>query len=316
MTRLSSAWENEDLAGVDIGDGYIAATRVAVRKGRVRVTHAGFIRMETGASDRLLVASLRKVWREGRIPTRTVGVCLRTPSLAIKRFSHPGVGPAEFERLLREDVEQMLQIPAAHCFMDWFPNPGPEAGDGEESPPPPEGVLAAAPRAEAQRYLDVLREAGLVPVIVDVGCIALANLFLSLHPEAGERDEVCLVNLSDHVADIALIGPGRKLFPRIILSLNRTWENALDYLRENLTDVIEYGRQRLAFRASPRLIFTGDVPFRDRLETEIGAGLGAEACFWNPLSGCLRGRGRQTFDIRAPGAARMAASLGLALRRA
>jgi hypothetical protein len=90
----------------------------------------------------------------------------------------------------------------------------------------------------------------------------------------------------------------------------------LDYLRQNLTDAIEYSRQRLNFGSSPRLIFTGDVPFRDRLETEIGAVLNVEAGFWNPLGNCLRGRGRQPFDTRAPGAARMAASLGLALRRA
>jgi len=150
---------------------------------------------------------------------------------------------------------------------------------------------------------------------VDVGCVALANLFLTLHPEACESDDVCLVNLSGQMADIALIGNGQKLFPRIVLSLNQTWEEALDYLKQNLMDVIEYGRQRLDFCGSPRVIFTGDVPFHDRLDSEFGAGLGSETCFWNPFSRCLRPRGRRAAQMVEPGAARMAASPGIALRR-
>ena len=86
-------------------DDFIAVTRVAVRKGRIRVTHARCIRIERGASDHLLSAGVRQLWRDARVPTRTVGLCLRTPSLAIKRFARPDLSPEAFEIAVQEEAK-------------------------------------------------------------------------------------------------------------------------------------------------------------------------------------------------------------------
>lgn len=317
MFQAPSLIAEEDVVGLDIGDGVISVARVRLgRDGVLRLRNAGWAESPAGATDRELADAIRKVWRSGNVPSHTVCAAFRSPSIALRYFKYPALSHEEFESALRLEAEESLQLPPKEVALDWHLNAG-----AQPIPPgignyPREGLLAAAPEKEVNRFLAVLRMAGLYPVVVDLGVTAMCNIFQALHPASKSTGSACLVNLTHQYADIAVLFGRGGIYARTVSARTGAWESSLDYLAESVGDVLKFYEFKLRHEAVSRLFIAGRIPptsdFVDRLRRQIGVPVEP----WDPLSQIEpdSSRVRRLLDRRQT-IPPMIISIGLALRR-
>jgi Tfp pilus assembly PilM family ATPase len=333
LDRLNSLAE-ESIVGLDITDDAITATRVETGPdGSLHLTHAGWVEKSPDASDRETASAIHHLWQASGIRTFTVASCLRSRSLTVKRFSHPLSARNELEGALRLEAERALQVPQEKLVIDWHLFPG-----GTETPAGPgqttmEGVMAVVPRADVDRLLRLLRMAGLYPVVLDIACLAVCNLFLRLKRQMTCGSPTALVHLSRFSGEMAIFANGAGPYPRTFFARRTDAANVRDYLLGNIRDELRYHQFKRRRPAVSGLVVAGCVPGavapadRDaagdgpapetpgmpELISEVGKLAGVPASFWNPLEDIVvEERVAERLGGRLPSPV---VSLGLALRR-
>lgn len=306
-------WSTKDIAGLEFGDQHIAAVRVRGKgKGSFVITHAGTVDYDSSASPKVISDAVRMLWKQARIPTRTVCASLRSGSQALRYFSLPPMTVPELKRSLQLKAEEALQLPVSDVVVEWHLNvTGPGEGVKAMS-----GLLAAAPVRDVEKQLEVLYAAGLDPVILDIRALAVANLF----EMAGESEAdvpICLVNMSPHAADVMIRRATGELYPHAIYCRASTWEESPGFLAENIRDVMRYSEYKLGWEAVQQVVLTGTVPGDEGFQGALKEALTVAVRCWNPVSDVAR-KSRAVMTVLADKpstAGLMTAALGLALRR-
>ena len=307
-------FREEDIAGLDIGDGRIAASRVVLAEdGSIEIRNAGATAFDLDAGEKEIAAKIRKLWRQCHIPTYSVCSCLHSKALTYKPFNHDHFSGTELDSALKLEAEQSLQLAPEDLSMDWLMHRSRNGNNGS----PKGGVFVAAPQKDIDRHLRILKLAGLYPIVVDVGCTAVCNLLLALRFDEVVKTTVCVANVSENSADMAILSHGNLVFPRTIISRAVNCESSADYLIDNLVDAIRYSQFKLKQEPVEKVIVTGYIPSRESFLKRLRERTGNEVEFWNPLDESTLDVSRHGFSIHVDERTGpiMATSLGLALRR-
>ena len=307
-----------DVVGLDIGDGLMTAARVRpLKDGRLSVTHVGWEEYDVGASDRQIAGAIRRLWRRHALSTFSVSSCLRCPSLTLKYFKYPGLSGVELASALRLEAEQALQMPPEKIALDWHvarrPSAATAALGGDEGT---EGVLVAAPRVEVERHLELLRMAGLYPVVLDVGTLAAGNLLAAVGETVPASTAICLISLGRRLADIAILYEGDFVYPRSVFSRGADWRTVPDQLAGHFQDMVKYSQFKLRQEPVKRVVLCGRVPAEAFWTKTFSEGIGVPVELWNPLSQVAVGvRASRALSGDSAGMGpSLATCLGLALR--
>lgn len=317
MAATKSMMKNEDIAGINIGDGFVSIARI-VRRGRKKIllTHAGWLEYSLDASDEELVQVIRKLWKKCKMPTRTVCVGLQSRSLCLKYFKYPDLAPRELTSALQLEAEESMQLPPNEIMLDWHlnrPKNDPYTQMGEQL----HGILVGAEKKQVNRQLLLLKKAGLYPVIMDVGSTSLCNLYLALRGESVNADNAaCVVSLSRYNADISILYKDHFIYPRTIISRSAEWETKVQYLIENISDALLYYHVKVDKTPVNRLILTGFVPDDPHFVGHIHDTIGLPTEVWTPLKDdnfmiANSVKSSKEYDVMSP---LMTTSLGLGLR--
>jgi Tfp pilus assembly PilM family ATPase len=294
----------ENIAGLSIQDGLMTAAWTSRgRSGRMRLRKLGKATYEDGVTDRGLAEAVRKLWHACRMPTFTVCSCLHSRSLVLKHFSFEGLTEAEIQSALRLEAELVLRLPQEDIVTEWQVT---RTGSSEHGPCT-EGILVAVPRHEVDRHLRVLEMAGLYPVILDVGCMAAANLCLALRREHEEEQSICLINASASSADIVVLGHDGFIYPRTVFRQTGTWANRVEYLAESLVEAVRYCQYNLRQTPVERLLVTGSAARMTGFGEHLAGAVGLPLECWDPLVALPKG------SIRLHGAGKKALNPGCAL---
>lgn len=317
MFPLSSLSRREALVGLDVGDRYIAVAQAdPLHEGAIRACHLALAEYDSDASDRNIAQAIRGVWSKFRIPAYTVCTSLRSQSLTLKHFSYPRLSRRELASALRLEAEETLQLPHDKLVIDYHVNRIAKADGGRTGECVAEGIMVAVPRDVVERHVAILEMAGLYPVIVDTSAMAASNLFVQVK-DPWVRGAVCVVNLSSHSADIAVLFDNGCVFPRTIVSRSASWKDAVDYLITNIKDGLKYYEFKLRKDPVENVVLTGEIPsdgdFLRRLRAEIA--LPVE--LWDPMQDVDFPARRKVGMLRNNEGVGplMTTCLGLALRR-
>ncbi len=305
----------EQVAGIDITETGVAAACIASARGGVVVTHAWFEPLPPEAPSAEVAHRIRKVWHRGGFRTRTVAAALNSGALLVRHFRYEGLSEDEARSALRLEAEESLQIPAKDLCTDVHLVRAP-GNSGEGRCEALEGLMVAAPRDAVNGLVRLLAEAGLFPVLVDVGAMAVCNLWLYLNAGREGDEVVFAINLTHRQAHMVILDRGGRAYPRTVVCGSSDWTGSLDYLAENILSQIEYAETNLGFAPTRKVLLTGETPADPAMMDRLAAAteLGVEA--WTPLadpSVRKAGRVRVVSDDLAI-ARRMTVSLGLALR--
>lgn len=274
----------ENIAGINIGDGFVSASRV-VRKGRKKIalTHAGWMEYAPDASDDEIARVIRKLWKSCKMPTKTVCVGLHSRSLCLKFFKYPDLSLLELTSALKLEAEETLQLPPEQIMLDWhlnrpIDNPYKQLGE------PLQGVLVAVAKDQVNRHMSLLKKAGLYPIVMDIGCTSLCNLYLALRGEKVNRNNaVCVVNLSRYNADISILYNDHYIYPRTIISRSAEWSSKVQYLIENISDALLYYHVKVDKTPVNKVVLTGFVPEEPEFVAQVHDTIGLPTEVWSPL---------------------------------
>lgn len=305
----------ETVAGVDISDGGVAVACVVPRRGGgLNVTHAGYAEIPGDAKDADVAATVRAVWKQAAIPTYTVASGLNTGSLLLQYFHYRNLSEDETRSALRLEAEESLQVPAKDLLFDWHGVTS--AAAAADRTPAREGVLVAAPRAAVDQHRAILASAGLFPVVLDVGALAVCNLWLHLDG-ARLRDEVVFaVNLTRQSAHLVILASDGRVYPRTIVCGSGDWGTSIDYLVDNITGQEDYAETKLGLPPVRRILMTGSIPGGGAFLEKIQSRVAHPVEGWTPMAGEQVSVSRRASRLKTDPdfARRMTVSLGLALR--
>lgn len=317
MAVKDSNIKGENIAGINIADGVVSVARI-VRRGRrkIALTHAGWMEYAPDASDEEIIQVIKKLWKQTKMPTKTVCCGLQSRSLCLKYFKYPDLAPRELTSALHLEAEESLQLPPEEIAMDWHlnrPKNDPYTQLGEQL----HGILVAVAKKEVISQLALLKKAGLYPVITDVGCTSLCNLYLALRGEKVNAEHaVCVVNLSRFNADISVLYNDHYIYPRTIISRSAEWSTKVHYLIENISDALLYYHVKVDKTPVTQLVLTGFVPNDPEFLAQIHDTIGLPTEVWSPLKDenfvvSSAVKSTEEHDVISP---LMTTSLGLGLR--
>lgn len=307
------SWSMADIVGVEFGDNCLMAARLSGKgDGHLSLTHAGMKPCSPSLPERDIASALRSLWKETRMPTRTVCASLRSASLVMRYFKCPLMPDPELQSALQLQAEEALQMDRDQLVVDWHRIDRSATG---VSAAQIEGVWTAAPVADVDRQLEILFMAGLDPVILDVRAMAVANLYLELNARR-EQESICVVNMCPHSADVIILPLSGGVYPHTIFCRASTWGDAPGFLSENIRDVLRYSQFKLDWAKVGKVLLTGELPPDDGFADKVAAGLGLPVEKWNPLKDLRLKHGVERYLEKMEGGGMgLACCLGLGLRK-
>lgn len=206
--------------GVDIGThsikvAEIAETRQGVELGLVgiaptpdgAVTEAGVVNGPAAA------AALRALIDSTGIQTVDCVAALSGPAVIVRQIKMARMPEQMLRKTMAWEAKKYISVPIEDSVVDCQILPDDEG----MAPTEMNVMLAAAPRALVDGYVNVLEEAGLEPLALDIGSFATMRALIDTAPNAELFQEtVAVVDSGATYTDVNIVKRGRSVFTRTI----------------------------------------------------------------------------------------------------
>lgn len=200
--------------GLDIGSSSVKAVQLR-RKGSGWALQAfgmqplvpqtivdGTIMDQSAVAD-----SIRQLWQRLRLKQKDVAIAIAGHSVIIKKIAVPQMTPEALAMNIRAEAEHHIPFGRDDVEIDYHvTNPSTASGQTEM-------LLVAAKKEVVNDYVQVVRDAGLIPQVVDVAAFASQNGFEVNYP-LDPRETVVLINIGAAISNINIVRSGVSLFTR------------------------------------------------------------------------------------------------------
>ncbi len=151
--------------------------------------------------------SIRQLWSRLRLKQKDVAIAIAGHSVIIKKIAVPQMTPDTLAANIRAEAEHHIPFGRDDVEIDYHvTNPASASGQTEL-------LLVAAKKEVVADYIQVVRDAGLVPQVVDVAAFASQNGFEANYP-LDPRETVVLINIGAAISNINIVRSGVSLFTR------------------------------------------------------------------------------------------------------
>ena len=200
--------------GLDIGSSSVKAVQLK-RKGSGWALQAfgmqplvpqtivdGTIMDQSAVTD-----AIRQLWARLKLKQKEVAIAIAGHSVIIKKISVPMMKPDELAANIRNEAEHHIPFGRDDVEIDYHvTNPMTASGQTEI-------LLAAAKKEVVSDYVQVVRDANLIPQVVDVAAFASQNGF-EVNYQLDGRETIVLVNIGAAISNINIVRSGVSLFTR------------------------------------------------------------------------------------------------------
>jgi type IV pilus assembly protein PilM len=157
-----------------------------------------------------IVDSLQGLLREWKVRRKQAAMGLSGHSVIVKKISLPEMSEAELEESIHWEAEQYIPFDIDDVNLDFQIIDGGSPEEGKM-----DVLLVAAKKDKIDDYTDLLIQAGLQPVVVDLDAFALQNSWeINYGAEPGRN--VALVNIGAGFTNIGVLRNGMTSFTRDI----------------------------------------------------------------------------------------------------
>jgi type IV pilus assembly protein PilM len=154
-----------------------------------------------------LVERVRELIAINKVRERKCAVSLSGHSVIIKKISLPEMTEAELEDSIQWEAEQYIPFDIKDVYVDA------EIIDTDVGQGQMDVLLVAAKKAVIDDLSDVVREARLDPIVVDVDAFALYNCFEN-NFDVPEDETIALINVGASTINIQVVADGVPAFTR------------------------------------------------------------------------------------------------------
>ncbi|GJL50291.1 MAG: hypothetical protein NPIRA01_15180 [Nitrospirales bacterium] len=214
--------------GLDIGSRLIKIVQLKHHSGEwhlsdVRVKN---VSIETDTSidnneEYDVVGVLRRLVMDMGIEGENVAISISGPSVIMKPIEMPCMSKEELEGHLEWEVERYLPYEREDVYWDYYVPQRPQLDYASSM----QVYLVAAKKNIVDQRVALVRQAGLCPVVVDIDCVALANMY-TLHEQVCEQTPELLINVSPSGLNMITVG-GPEHFSMRDAALGGEWPYVL-----------------------------------------------------------------------------------------
>lgn len=207
------------LVGLDIGSSAIKLVQLKESKGRYFLQKFGVKPLEpevivdgTVMDEGRVVSAIRELFDESNVKNKHVAISISGHAVIVKKISLPPMPDEELEGQVRLAAEQYIPFDINEVNIDFHVLPPDPAGDGQGDM---SVILVAAKKDKINELTELVKGAGLTPMVMDVDAFAIENMHAINYPMA-QDETTALVNLGASVMNVNIIRGGVSLFTRDI----------------------------------------------------------------------------------------------------
>ena len=166
-----------------------------------------------------VVDAIKELLTAQKVTTKEVVISVSGSSVIIKRVAVADMSDEELAESIKWEAEQYIPFSIDDVNVD-FQKLGPGAAEGQA-----DVLLVAVKKDKINDYVNLVKEAGLEPVVMDVDAFALANMYeLNYDIAAGIT---ALLNIGASVMNINILKDGASIFTRDITVGGNRYTEAL-----------------------------------------------------------------------------------------
>lgn len=235
MSRLKNMIKaRKPAVGLDIGGSSVKLVQMAKAGDGFRLTQCGVQPIASSFSEdgssigterAAVVQAIRDLFANNKIATRHVISSVSGESVIVRIIRMPWIDEnkrGELEFAVRNEARDFIPFEMEDVVFD-YQRLGEINQDGQRFM---EILIVAVKKELIQDHIALLNEAGLEPVVIDVGSFALVNALSAANAVTG-AEAVALVNIGADVTSIAVMRESMTRFTRDFATAGRNITNAL-----------------------------------------------------------------------------------------
>lgn len=216
---MSMLTPRRQLVGLDIGSSAIKLVQLKETKGRYSLQKFGIKPLEpevivdgTVMDEGRVVSVIRELFDENRVKNKQVAISISGHAVIVKKINLPPMPDEELPGQVKLAAEQYIPFDINEVNIDFHVMPADPMAEqqGDMSV-----ILVAAKKDKINELTELVKGAGLVPMIMDVDAFAVENMHAINYP-MGQDDTTALVNIGASVMNVNIVRGGSSLFTRDI----------------------------------------------------------------------------------------------------
>jgi type IV pilus assembly protein PilM len=215
--KLPGLFKRKDVVALDIGSNSIKLVQLSQSKGGWTLEKLGMAQLPPEAIvdgsiiDSMTVTSaLNDLLKEHNVKAKDAVTSLSGHSVIIKKVNMAAMTEEELGESIQWEAEQYIPFPMADVNIDFQILGEDKAGHGQINV-----MLVAVKKDVINDYTNLIKEAGLNPVVVDVDSFALENMMEINYP-VNPDENIVMVNIGASITSISVIVGGLTLFTRSV----------------------------------------------------------------------------------------------------
>jgi type IV pilus assembly protein PilM len=212
--------------GLDIGSTYIKLVQLKgsdrhyqlVKYGMVPLPPEVIVEGAVMDSGRV-VEAIKELLAKHKVKTKEAVISVSGSAVIIKRIAVTDMTDEELAESIKWEAEQYIPFSIDDVNID-FQKLGPGAMEGQA-----DVLLVAVKKEKINDYVNIAKEAGLEPVVVDVDAFALENMYETNYDMGAGT--VALLNIGASVMNINILKDGLSAFTRDITVGGNRYTDAL-----------------------------------------------------------------------------------------
>ncbi len=210
----------QELLGLDIGSSAIKLVQMKQARGRYLLEKFGSKPLEpevivdgTVMDSGRVVSAIKELIREQNVKLKNVAMSISGHSVIVKKINLPPMPEDELEGQVKLAAEQYIPFDINEVNIDFhILNPNEQSEDGQ---PQMSVLLVAAKKDKVNELTELVKGAGLTPVILDVDAFAIENMY-GINYTANPEEIATLVNIGASVMNVNIVKGGTSVLTRDI----------------------------------------------------------------------------------------------------
>ncbi len=209
--------KKKNAVALDIGSSSIKVAQMNQTRRGWEIIRLGYAELPPEAIvdgsiiDSITVTNaIKSLIKEQNIGVKDTVSSLTGHSVIIKKVSFPAMSEEELADSIQWEAEQYIPFPIIDVNIDFQILGATTEGRGQM-----EVMLVAVKKDVINDYTNVIKEAGLNPVVIDVDSFALENM-MEINYAVAPGDNIAMVNIGASITSISVIFGGLTIFTRSI----------------------------------------------------------------------------------------------------
>lgn len=210
--KFQSLFGGNEIVGVDIGSQNVKIVFFQRDKSEIKLKSWGIIPLsikpETPPEEKKAIISseIEKFFKKMGIQAKYVATSVSGNSVIVRYVKLPRLTKKELSLVINVEAEPFIPFDMNDVYLSYYIL---NENVMEEGQPKMEVVLVAAKKDVVNEKVDILNQAGLFPVIVDVDSFAIENLYAHL-PNREENKSILFLNIGNKVSNLSIITPAQQ----------------------------------------------------------------------------------------------------------